>query len=122
MIDRLYEEFLEKVPEDDFQPVNQVNRLLEDFKKSGYAHYLFNTQSGEMLVEYKKANKRYFYAPYFTNYQALDNIDYKQDLYTVPEHKKKAYMLTFSYFDTPQEMSNMTNKIITDNPYYSVPR
>ena len=112
-IDQLYESLMEKMSIRDSAYVNQLNQLRTIVEKYEMANGLLNIQSGEMLVEYKRANRRYFYAPYYTDYERMDNIAYQKDLYAVLDQKKKAYLLPYYYFDIPQaEIPNRIDRVI----------
>lgn len=105
----LYRKLLEKLPKKNFVPVNQTYQLLD---------HLFNTDDiltgidatsafmqeapgyqinkGNMEIEYKDANRKFIYAPYFTDYEALPQTHYAQDLYSAPTVKSSKY--EFNYF------------------------
>ncbi|MDF2537359.1 MAG: hypothetical protein K0S76_380 [Herbinix sp.] len=96
-IDKKYDEMMKKMPEKSFLPVNQTNTFLDvisDIK--GIADYKYSFYQAKIKVDYIKANKKYMYAPYYTNYGILNGVEYLQDLYTSPKKKKGSY--EFDYF------------------------
>jgi transglutaminase-like putative cysteine protease len=51
-----------------------------------------------MKVEYTGANKKYLYAPYFTDYSAISNLLYEEDLYAAPSIREDNYEIPY-YFN-----------------------
>ncbi len=98
-----YEALTAKMPEDKFQPVNQVNLFLRDMfsqspadtTKTGELQY--SMKEGSMEIRYKQANKHFLYAPYFTNYDRLKDIYYNRDLYAAPEASGDRYLFDYYY-------------------------
>lgn len=99
-----YRTLLEKLPLKEFSPVNQVGILLERLalsNETAFNNHTDNTyrfSEGNISITYKDANKNYLYAPYFTNLNSMEAIEYKQDLYAIPTVKKDKYELNY-YFD-----------------------
>ncbi|MHB8127474.1 MAG: hypothetical protein ACYDEX_00545 [Mobilitalea sp.] len=104
-----YQQLLEKISIEEFPPVNQVSLLLYDILgKGGMEGYIGNIngsipmsdiyfKQGKMKIDYQGANKKYLYAPYFTDYELLDQIVYRQDLYSAPKVKNDSYELDYFY-------------------------
>ena len=115
--DKLYAALLEEIPTSDFSAVNQFSGLIKRLIKRNEQLATYNSMiyipSGEMQIEYKAANKKYFYAPYFTDYEAVDNINYRKDLYAVLSKKKDSYTLPYYYFTLAQGGS--IAKVDTEN-------
>lgn len=108
-----YKKLEEKLSKEDFFPVNQTNLLLsqvtENAERSSESAFYsiensifrisrYNIYQGSLAVEYVDANKKYMYAPYFTDYEILKDIYYEQDLYAAPKVKKKNYYFVY-YFN-----------------------
>lgn len=90
--DELYKEFMKGIPAQRFSPVNQVI----DFIRAGYeAGFLRMPAPTRMKIDYEDANRKYLYAPYYTDFDATAGIEYKQDLYAAPETKKETLNLVF---------------------------
>ncbi len=102
-----YERLLQRLPLELFLPVNQMNSFLEDLianereanvpsaEEAGW--YEYSMDQGKMKVEYRGANKKYLYAPYFTDYGALSNILYEEDLYAAPTIREDNYEIPYYY-------------------------
>ncbi len=102
-----YERLLQRLPLELFPSVNQMNIFLDHFivnereeivpstEESSWYDYSMN--QGRMKVEYRGANKKYLYAPYFTDYGALSNISYEQDLYAAPTIREDSYEMQYYY-------------------------
>lgn len=101
---KLYQDLWKKISIEKFTPVNQVSMLLNRFKNKeveadkGVNASKFHYYFGKMNIEYMAANEKYLYAPYFTDYDPLDQLKYLQDLYAAPTEKKNQYELNY-YFD-----------------------
>lgn len=110
----LYNKLMKNVPMEQFSPVNQTNLFLNGLlvnSKSDITvkddsiitldiiNYLYNICQGTMKVQYKAANKKYIYAPYYTNYDLLSNVYYDEDLYAAPKVKQDSY--EFNYYFNP---------------------
>jgi len=92
-----YKELIKKLPEEKFTAVNQsslVFNMISNLK--GIPAYQYSFYKGKIKVNYLRANKKYLYAPYYTDYSNLDNTEYLQDLYTSPIKKRGSY--EFDYF------------------------
>lgn len=102
---KLYRELLLNMPEEQFLAVNQTNHLLGLLFNGSYTVQAINNldrnqyqiEQGTMQIEYKKANRKYIYAPYYTNYALLDQIRYEKDLYAAPRAKKASYEFNYYY-------------------------
>ena len=105
-----YQELLLKIPIAEFPPVNQVSLLLNNilgkdgvggvFAENLYGNYALandNFKQGKMEIIYQSANQKYLYAPYFTDYELLDKIEYQQDLYSAPKVRNDRYKLDYFY-------------------------
>jgi transglutaminase-like putative cysteine protease len=110
-----YEKLLKKLPQELFPTVNQMDLFLDHFlveedtlaqdEAADSNWYEYSLYSGTMKVEYVGANKKFLYAPYFTDYGALENILYEQDLYASPVVREDNYEFNYyfnlSLLDTP---------------------
>ncbi len=98
-----YEELKNRMPEEMFQPVNQVKLFLKGmFYKATETEGItggmnYRMKEGRMEIKYNKANKKFLYAPYFANYDLLENIYYDWDLYAAPENEKGKYEYEYYY-------------------------
>jgi transglutaminase-like putative cysteine protease len=99
-----YQNFLKKISVSEFAPINQVSMLLNRFAdQSGFESAMrlkipqFHYYLGKMNIEYMAANEKYLYAPYFTDYNQLDQMHDLQDLYAAPVKKKDHYELNYSF-------------------------
>ncbi len=98
-----YEELTNRVPEELFRPVNQVNLFLKGMftetptvlEMNGGLN--FRMKEGRMDIRYNKANKQFLYAPYFTNYDLLQDIYYDRDLYAAPKETRSNYEYDYFY-------------------------
>ena len=121
-----YETLMQRIPEEVFPPVNQMNMLLEHFivKEEGDAvgssdqdtgWYDYSLDEGSMTVEYNGANKKYLYVPYFTDYSILGNILYEQDLYAAPiirrDNYEYQYYFGVSLLNSPTFYESMWEKL-----------
>ena len=100
-IAKKYETLQEIIPLEKFSPMNQVSMLLEQIattKSNGGSGEEYQFLKGTIKITYADANKNHLYLPYFTKYDTLDKIAYKQDLYVVPTVKSNQYELDY-YFD-----------------------
>lgn len=103
----LYNNMMNQLTSEKFQPVNQMNQLLsvmadkQTKKISEPDTGLFTTWNyalykGTMDLEYRNANRKFIYAPYYTDYSLVDQIYYEQDLYAAPSKKNSNYY--FNYY------------------------
>lgn len=100
-----YEELRSKIPEEAFQPVDQVNLFLnrlciESEAKGADTADIgldYSMKEGSMKIKYSKANKEFLYVPYFTNYDLMKDIYYEKDLYVAPENTKDKYEYDYFY-------------------------
>ncbi len=102
-----YEKLMEKLPPELFSPVNQASLFLNNIanedtaagqtqgSETSWYDYSFN--EGVMKLQYMDANNKYLYAPYFTDYGAMDDIYYENDLYAAPVSRKDDYTVPFFY-------------------------
>lgn len=114
-----YKELLNNMSDKEFVPVNQVFNLINRMTANPMANpwsnlpttSRFQVYQGNLKVEYKGANEKFIYAPYFTNYEILNKTYYVQDLYAAPENRKSSYNFTYyfnlSLTDTPLSLSWM---------------
>ncbi len=106
-----YNQLLKQIPTEEFPVVNQVNLLLNQAAERSYSSATtmineaisirmidYHIIQGQLKLEYKGANKKFIYAPYFTNYENLEQVYYEQDLYCAPSKKKDSYELDY-YFN-----------------------
>jgi len=102
-----YQSLLNQIAVEEFTPINQVCMVINRFTRSSeYATIKsnrieipqFHYYLGKMNIKYKVANKKYLYAPYFTDYGQLDQMEFIQDLYSAPTKKKDNYEVDY-YFD-----------------------
>jgi Transglutaminase-like enzymes, putative cysteine proteases len=124
---KAYEELLSRL-DSGFSPINQTGYLLYRLLNDPSLKNSTNTTMSNMLssnlsinmsecnVEYKDANKKYMYAPYFTDYGQLEGVKNEQDLYVAPEKKKEQYQFSY-YFGFKDFMSYLTLIQIPDDVY-----
>ncbi len=120
-----YERLLERLPLKLFPSVNQMNIFLDNFvvneeelnraNDEASSWYEYRLNQGKMKVEYRGANKKYLYVPYFTDYSALSNILYEQDLYAAPTRREDSYEFQYyfnvSLLNTPTIYEGMLEKL-----------
>jgi transglutaminase-like putative cysteine protease len=117
-----YEKLLQRLPLKLFPPVNQMSIFLKHFIVSdeeetevdtGWHEY--SLDQGSLTIEYKGANKKYLYAPYFTDYSVLSNILYEQDLYASPAIREDSYQYDYyfsiSLLDSPTFYEDLLEKL-----------
>jgi protein-glutamine gamma-glutamyltransferase len=99
-----YQKLSKKLPNKKFQPVNQVNQLLDLIRQNTMVDNLskdhfpkFSYSTGRMKLQYKAANKKFMYAPYFTDYESIDHKEYRQDLYAAPTIKNDSYVFDYLF-------------------------
>lgn len=90
--DDLYKKLMKDIPAAEFAPVNQVIDFIEAEDEIGF---IPKPESDRMTIEYEDANRKYLYAPYYTDFGAMTGIDYKQDLYAAPKKRKGSVALEF---------------------------
>jgi protein-glutamine gamma-glutamyltransferase len=100
-----YLELIKKLPLEVFSPINQVSHLMKNQIGKSFGQELSNFHTGEMTVEYATANRKYMYAPYFTDFTVEENITYEQDLYAAPINRRKSYTFQYYYSTTPMGIS-----------------
>jgi hypothetical protein len=102
-----YQSLLNQIAVEEFTPINQVCMLINRFTRisvnvpvgsSRIGSPLFHYYLGKMNIKYKVANKKYLYAPYFTDYGQMNQMEYIQDLYSAPMKNKNNYEIDY-YFD-----------------------
>ncbi|MDF2908900.1 MAG: hypothetical protein K0R34_4221 [Herbinix sp.] len=120
-----YDSLLQRLPQELFSPVNQMNIFLDHFivneneaivpptEESSWYEYSMN--QGRMKLEYTGANKKYLYAPYFTDYSTLSNILYEGDLYAAPTIREDNYDITYYFnvflLNNPTFYENLLEKL-----------
>jgi len=102
-----YEDLLKKIPNGDIRPVNQIPWLLKSIsildnsreynKGLTLPEGLYGFKEGKILIEYINANRDFIYAPYFTDFNKRDDMEYRDDLYAKPVRRKNTYELMFYY-------------------------
>jgi transglutaminase-like putative cysteine protease len=124
-----YKRLLERLPREQFFPADQMGIFLKHFQSekeiqadaenSGWYDYSLNR--GSMEVDYQGANKKFMYAPYFTDYSIMDDILYEQDLYAAPASRKAHYEYEYYYnislLNTPSFFENLFGKLSDFTPY-----
>lgn len=88
-----FKALLEELPED-YHPIHQMIELVYN---GWNANLINDLRRRHMEVEYVGANKRFLYSPYITDFSLMDNINYKQDLYTTPGRRQSSY--SYEYYD-----------------------
>ncbi|MBB2181495.1 transglutaminase domain-containing protein [Lachnospiraceae bacterium MD1] len=97
-----YKELLNHYQNMGFEPINQVNGMIdeliekEDIPESEFS--LYNISRGKMYIDYQSANKKFLYAPYFTDYELIDGVSAVDDLYILPNKKNSNYEVEY-YFN-----------------------
>ena len=117
-----YEKLLPRLPQKLFPPVNQMSIFLKHFiidkevpaqASSGWYEYSLNR--GSMKIEYRGANSRFLYAPYFTDYSVMKDILFEQDLYASPAIRKNNYEYQYFYnvslLETPEFYEKLLDKL-----------
>ncbi len=126
-----YEKLLQRLPLKLFPPVNQMNIFFDHLivneedasvpSTEDTSWYEYRMDQGKMKVEYKGANKKYLYAPYFTDYSTLSNILYEQDLYAAPAIREDSYEIQYYYnvslLNTPTFYKSLLEKLIDYSEY-----
>lgn len=118
-----YLKLLDQIPSDKFNMVSQVSTLLSDLStndktkdiqtlsEQDAAKKNIRFTKGQLILNYKDADKKYSYLPYFTDYSALKDIENHSDLYTAPVTKKGDYRFDYYYgIDIGNDLSSMINK------------
>ena len=102
--EKSYNKLLKQFTLEEFNPVNQISMLLESQKPGELvpepehsADALFGFANGTMSLEYEEANRKYMYAPYFTDYNGLKGITYRGDLYPAPKSQRDSYEFNFNF-------------------------
>ncbi len=111
-----YKQLLKLLPQESFSSINQTNKLLNlllqdqkvDMSEAAGHDFTWTTDlvkdplyfifKGSMQIEYKGANKKYIYAPYYTDYEQLNRTYNKDDLYAAPYKRNGYYNLSY-YFN-----------------------
>lgn len=109
--DNIYKKLAGQMPEDVFTPVNQAIDFINASYNAGLVERL---NPVKMTIEYKDANKKYLYAPYYTDFNSSDNIEYKQDLYAAPDKKKGSYTIDFYQVMSMTDTDLITQLIAND--------
>ncbi|HHU71098.1 MAG TPA: transglutaminase domain-containing protein [Clostridiales bacterium] len=111
---------------DIFSPMNQVSQLLEHIRRrkniisniglvEGSDDYKYQFSKGKIDIEYKEANKKFLYLPYFTDYRYLPIDEYRLDLYGTHRSKGEEYLADY-YFNISLGLGSVSDKIS-----YSIP-
>lgn len=91
-------------------PLNQTTDLI----KAGIIENKLKNSKYQIQIDYVSANKRFLYAPYFTDYSPMGIINYNQDLYVSPSRHVDSH--SFSYYN----QMNMYNQDITISELRSI--
>lgn len=94
---------------EEFDPINQVSMLLKGMRQEkmvaepGFLEdTLHGYAEGSLSLEYVDANRKYMYAPYFTDYSSLKGFTtYEADLYPLPNRQIGHYDFHY-YFNLDQ--------------------
>lgn len=106
-----YQEVMGAVSAEDFSPVNQLVQYLNESGQIGDNSYY---RPNMIHIDYKAASKKYYYLPYYLDYDSLDNAGYIQDLYAYPKKKQDEY--TMFFYNSDRVYTN------TGLDLYAVPR
>lgn len=87
-----YKEMLSRIPQDAFEPINQMSQMVDRYIQDGLVSSINEDSMDIRLVD---ANRNFIYVPYFTDYNELSNIKYKQDLYAAPVKKNDSYSVKY---------------------------
>lgn len=85
-----YEEFMADVSGDYFEPAIGSSILLNHYP------FRFFTHKGRIGITYKKANKHFVYAPYFSDFKEKDGVRFEYDLAITSDKELK--IGTYDYF------------------------
>ncbi|HHU73108.1 MAG TPA: transglutaminase domain-containing protein [Clostridiales bacterium] len=121
-----YQALLEKIPSEEFDPMNMSVSLIEKITKpySNQTFYDYYTLSliqsfiykAKLKIEYVDANKKYLYVPYLSDYNQIAEKKYVQDLYVTARDGKESYELDFyNYMSIGKIINNDEREVITDN-------
>jgi len=88
-----YRDLIKEIP-DEYHPMHQTIELAYNGWLSGHVNEF---DSRQIKVEYVFANRRFLYAPYYTDFRKMKNINYKYDLYASSSRQLPSY--TFKYYD-----------------------
>lgn len=91
-------------------PLNQTIELIN----AGIIKGLTDNNLFRIQVDYVNANKRFLYAPYFTDFRKMSNINYNQDLYVSPSRHVDSH--TFSFYNH----MNMTRQETTISEFRTI--
>jgi hypothetical protein len=123
-VENEYKELKKSFSDEEFLPINQVGRMFKQSSLGENGPQVFpelKFSYGKMKVEYTLANKKFMYAPYFTDYELLNNLMYEQDLYAKPRKKKKEYEFNY-YYGISLDNTNLnminSNDSQTENSVY----
>lgn len=97
-MDKEYKELADNIPKEEFNAVNQVSKMLKLGGSIDVRGYLCTFPLNSISIEYNKANKKYMYVPYYTDFENRKNVKYIQDLYAAPEKKRDEYTYDFYNF------------------------
>lgn len=130
-----YELLQRSIPPSTFAPINQTNQLLKlaiqnpeikwgKFLLKPESDMIYNNEApdysvynGSMSVTYEEANKKFIYAPYYTDYGLLDQVSYMDDLYTAPGEQRGDYTFDYFYNVNPGESEDTLLQAIKNTEY-----
>ncbi len=114
-----YEKLLLRLPQKLFPPVNQTSIFLKHFivdsevpAQTSSGWYEYSLDRGSMKIEYRGANNKFIYAPYFTDYSEMRDIVYEQDLYASPAVRKNNYEYQYFYDVSLLEAPDLYEKLL----------
>lgn len=118
-----FQKLLDQIPADQFSMVSQVSTLLTGLSRSDKTKNIqklsvedasdkeIRFTKGQIIIQYKNADMKYIYLPYFTDYSNLKNIENHSDLYTAPATKRGDYRFDYYYgIDIGNDFSSMVSK------------
>ena len=112
-IDKEYKALLKVMPVEQFSPINQVAQGMKVKGAIDISERKIVIPIDEIMIKYKKANKNFFYAPYFTDFSVRKDISYNQDLYAVPKKRQVSYNI--AYYNEMLVSYQESNSDTTDN-------
>jgi transglutaminase-like putative cysteine protease len=102
--DKLYEKLSSNWFFDPFLLVNDEQRLIGALTKAAYPsrkeeNKLLTTDYyiGKMTINYRAANRKYLYVPYYPEYYSIKDVKFMQDLYSTFENSKRRYSVQYYY-------------------------
>lgn len=100
-----FKELIKRMDSSSFDPINQSAQLLSlTYLSRLESDYPFSYRQGKIEIEYEKANPKFIYVPYFTDYSKGNLFKYDQDLYVTPLYNnKKSYEINYYYNISEEE-------------------